>query len=231
MLPLVGMLVVLAGIRSFNDELVVQQIYGVSSMLLFVGLTTYSLDAVQRVVGLGEDRLLLLSPRSRWSVAAKTISVVCVFLAAGYLATLIPHLEEVSAQPGVHVMGLVGYIISIVAGLGLMLFVVYLLKPIRNRVWFVLGSWLLFGAVVATTAVGCILALTRGADMTNWLLGVSAGDGFTNVYASVLPITVGGIPQGSKVPLAFVAGNLLLAVFFWLLAALLARRPNNYLRL
>ena len=78
MIPLIMVIIALAIVRVVSDELVVQQIYGIGVMLLEIAITLYALDAVLRLTGACDDRLLLLSPLSRWRLAVCNMLVLPV---------------------------------------------------------------------------------------------------------------------------------------------------------
>lgn len=231
MLPLVAVVAMLSLVRLFSDELLARQIYGIGVMLLTVGLTIYALDSVVRLIGLGDDRLLLLSPLPRWRLATLSILILSAFLLLCYLATLLPLLKEPSINVAAHGVGLLSYAVSVLTGLGLMLFIVYVIKGFRRRASYVILAWTLFAVVVAGLVTACISALDRLANLDQWILGVSASDSAVNIYASILPIAVIGVSGGDGIVILLSLCNLALGALLWIAATLLARKATNYLRL
>lgn len=144
MIPLIMVIIALAIVRVVSDELVVQQIYGIGVMLLEIAITLYALDAVLRLTGACDDRLLLLSSLSRWRLAVCNMLVLSLYLLCSYGATFLPLAKSSSVDGMVQLANLLGYIVSIFTGLGLMLLVSYTLKNIRTRFPYLLSAWFVF---------------------------------------------------------------------------------------
>lgn len=231
-LPLTACLVVLDVIRVLSDELVVQQIYGIGTMLLFVTLTVYSLDAVIRLIGLGEDRLLLLSPWPRWRLCVVNVVVLGAFLVAVQLIGQIPSLVHAQQSFGTCIGALTAYLISIISGFGLMAMLVYALKKTCSSKFrlliFVWVSYVLTLLIVSAVLIKTIDVFDPGLQ---WLLGVTAQNDATNLFAAILPITFFGKTMGWAVSAIEMVANLCFGLVCWITARFLSSRKTNFLQL
>lgn len=231
MILLIMVIIALAIVRVVSDELVVQQIYGIGVMLVEIAITLYALDAVLRLTGACDDRLLLLSPLSRWHLAVCNMLVLSLYLLCGYGATLLPLAKSSSVDGVVQLANLLGYIVSIFTGLGLMLLVSYALKNIRTRFPYLLSAWFVFSVTILLAVIACVLMLKKVAPEAQWLLGVTSSDSIVNLYSASLPVTVIGLGDQVNNAFFFIAANMLLGIIVWLSAFMLSRRKNNFIRL
>lgn len=230
-IPLIVLIALLRVARLGFDALPVQQVTGIGVMLLSVALTLYALDAVLRLTGLGDDRLLLLSPMSRWRLAVTHAAVLGTYLLLGYLPAPFTDGQPPSADVAYRLADVTGHVVSVFTGLGLMLSIAYALKPIRRRFVFILASWLAYAVVVTAVTVGCLYAIDRVSPDSQWLIGVTASDSAVTVHAAILPITAMGSTASTATVLAFAACNLFLGCLLWATAGVLSHRRNNFLTL
>lgn len=231
MVPLIAMILVLSVVRLSLDQLVVQQVYGIGVMLIEVALTLYALDASLRLTGLCDDRLLLLSPLSRWQLAVRSTCVLSTYLLLGYIATLLPLLNSQSVNLTLQLANLLGYGVSVFTGLGLMLLITYAVKSIRERFQFILSTWVLFSVTTALAVALCVHSLNSAVPSANWLLGVSSAENTVNLYAANLPVTAVGLAGHTPTVFLFILTNLILGAVFWAGTLALARRKHNFIRL
>ena len=231
MVPLITMILILSLVRLSLDQLVVQQVYGIGVMLIEVALTLYALDASLRLTGLCDDRLLLLSPLSRWQLAVRSTCVLSLYLLLGYIATLLPLLNSQSVNLTLQLANLLGYGVSVFTGLGLMLLITYAVKSIRERFQFILSTWVLFSVTTFLAVALCVRALNSAVPSANWLLGVSSAENTINLYAANLPVTAVGLAGHTSTVFLFILTNLVLGAVFWAGALALARRKHNFIRL
>lgn len=223
----------LSVVRLISDTLVVQQIYGVGEMLLGVALTFYALLSILSTTALGDDRLLLLSSKSRWQISCANVVVLLGYLLLSYLFASLPHYarETISLSSGI--LEFASYAVSVFCGLGLMLCIVYVLKAlyIGKRSLFVGLAWFLYLAVVSLFSWGLIVLVEHLLPDVSWLLGVGGGETVINVYATILPISILNTQLSESQIFVFLSANLALALMFWILSYLLSRRAINYLNL
>lgn len=231
MIPLIALLVALAIVRIASDELVVQQIYGVGVLLLETAMTLYALDGVLRLTGVCDDRLLLLSPWSRWRLAVCNVLVLSLYLLFGYVATLIPLAQASSVDGVVHLANLLGYIVSVFAGLGLMMFVSYALKNVRRRFPYLLSVWLVFSLTTLLAMIACVQMLKKVAPEAQWLLGVTSHDSAVNLYSANIPVTLLEFGDHVNASFFFIVANMILGIVVWSGAFIFSRRKNNFIQI
>ncbi|WP_058234754.1 hypothetical protein [Devriesea agamarum] len=229
MMPLILLMAILSIVRLISDDVIVQQIHGIGVMLLSVGLAVYALDYLIRLIGLSEDRLLLLSPKPRWIIAALSSLVMGILLTIGYIAAIIPQVSADGDELLNQLIMFVSYIVSVFSGLGLMVFVVYLLKGVRGKTALRASTWLLFVVIVGAAMAACILSVIHLTEHSNWSIGVASNNSAVNVYATILPVTVLDVKDIAGLALSFAGANAIAGLIFWVSASLLARRPNNYI--
>ena len=230
-IPIIGLSVALSIVRMFSDALFSVQLHGVGTMLVFTGLTLYALDAIMRLVGLGDDRLMLLSPAPRWLLATHVVAQLAGLLTVAYVVALLPLFRMTGVDWRIEAVKALAYVVSVLAGLGLMLLVVYSLKGIGRRMLFLATCWVTYIVIVGLLTVLCVWPLQSVFTLRDWLLGVSGRTDTANVYAALLPLTVNGLSERSDVVLLFTAGNAALACLTWAASALFGRRRQNYLKL
>ena len=231
MVPLIAIILILSIVRLSLDQLVVKQVYGIGVMLIEVALTLYALDASLRLTGLCDDRLLLLSPLSRWQLAVRSTCVLSLYLLLGYIATLLPLLNSQPVNLTLQLANLLGYGVSVFTGLGLMLLIAYAAKSIRERFPFIMSTWALFSVTTLLAVTLCVRALNSAVPSANWLLGVSSAENTVNLYAANLPVTAVGLGTHTPTVFLFILANLVLGTVFWAGALALARRKHNFIRL
>lgn len=231
MVPLVGLIIALTGLRLFSDALAVEQIYAVGIMLLAVASVVYALYQVLLLTGVGDDRLLLLSPLSRFQLAALNSMVLFAYLLLGYLPALLPVLRNETVEYTRLFLNLAGYVISIFTGIGLMLCIAYVLKRMRHKVSFLLLSWAAFSVLVGGAVALVIARLEPAGISSTWILGAGSSENVVNLYGAVVPVTVLNPNLQGTGTLMFLLANLGLGVIAWGIAGFFSRRKNNFLQL
>lgn len=229
-LPLIALMAICSVMRNCSS-LAVQQIGGVGTMLLFVTLTVFSADALLRLIGLCDDRLLLLSPQSRWALAAEAALVLIAYNVLAYIVSLLALIRNTSTSASIVATNICGYIVGVFAQLGLMLAVIFALKFVRHRAAYTVSAWLTWAAVIALMLAGGIQLLRVAAHNPQWIIGVGSNDFVTHLYTVIMPITVAAGDVTLGCVWLFIGLNLLFAVVVWGLSALFAKRRMRFLKL
>ncbi len=229
MLPFVALIIILAVIHLNSDELVVQEIYAVGVMLIDFILVIYSLDSIVQLVGLCSDRLMLLSPKSRWNLVVLNVGVVSCYLLLAHIAGMIPRFAAESISIKFFWLDLLGYISAMLSGFGLMVFIIYCIKKIRSRSTMRICAWVLYLSIASLIAY-CYIKLFSAYQINDlWIIGAVQSTLTCNVYAGLIPITLIDTALSTDKYLAFVFMNLGLSVIFWLGSWIFSKKKNNYL--
>lgn len=229
--PLIGAMLLVSITRLFSDSILMEQIHGITTMLLAAGITVYALDALVRLIGLADDRLALMSPRSRWQVLLVNAAVLAALLVLGYIAHVIPTLVHQGMNVADQFWELFAYLVSVCAGFGLMTMLVYLLKPIRTRGTFRSSTWGLVAVTQLGLIAGTVAIVIAVLGEGRWVLGVSGAQGTGNVYAGFVPVTILQAESAHTPILLFVVANACLAAVMWIFGWILSRRKNNFIEL
>ncbi len=229
MLPLAGLILILAIVRINSDELAVLQAFAVGRMLIDFILVLYALDSIIQLAGLCADRLLLLSPMSRWRITLNNVCIVGLYLLIAHIIGMIPQFTYDNFELNSFWIDLSGYIAALISGLGLMVFVAFLMKGIRSKTSMHIFDWLLYiGFTIIWTYLFVGLFKTYNIDSL-WIIGVSESILTCNIYAGLLPITLIDVAISSSVYFQFVLINLSVGTALWIVAWLLSKKRNNYL--
>lgn len=229
MLPLSGLLLILAIIRINSNELVVQQIFSVGRMLIDFILFLYALDSIVQLTGLCSDRLLLLAPISRWKLTIDNALIVGVYLTIAHVIGIIPQCVQDDFVANTYWFDFIGFLASLVTGLGLMVLIVHLVKVMKSRSSMHISAWILYLGITFLIVYWCIRILPVYDIDTLWIIGAVQNSQTCNIYAGIIPITLLDILVPAETYYLFTMMNLGLGIIFWLFAWLLSKKKNNYL--
>lgn len=229
MLPLSGLLLVLAIVRINSDELVAQQIFSVGRMLIDFILFLYALDSIVQLTGLCSDRLLLLAPLSRWKLTIDNVLIVGIYLIIAHVIGMIPQCVQDDFTVNTFWFDFVGFLASLVTGLGLMVLITRLVKGMKSRTSMHIGAWVLYLGITSLIVYWCIRIMPVYDIDTLWIIGAVQNSQTCNIYAGIVPITLLDILLPAETHYLFTMMNLGLGIIFWAFAWLLTKKKNNYL--
>ena len=231
LVPFITAMLAVSIARLLSDSLVMQQVHGIATMLLMVGMTLYALDSVVRFIGLGDDRLGLMSPKSPWLMLLLNAVALGALLALAYTAHLLPTMFETGSTAMARLRGFGSYLVSVTAGLGLVTVLVYALKAVRGRGLFRALSWGAIAVVEAGLVAVTIATVISVFGERQWALGVSGAEDAVNVHLGFVPVSVLDPASHPSAVTGFAVANLVFALVLWGTAWLLSRRRNNYIEL
>ena len=229
LVPLIALKYLLTIAAPAIDNIAVAMAYELGCLILVVALAVYAIHSVLRLTGVCDDRLALLSPTSRITLAAKNMAILAGYLIVSYLASYIPTFRESKPDMAHYLLPIPNYCISVFTGLSLMLFISYLLKSVRKRFALVVSAWISYAAVTAAGLAGIVLSLSGMHDQPHWLVGAAPGAKGFNFYSGIIPTCIVGVTPSVKVILAVMGANLAAGIIFFAGAYMLQRRRNNYL--
>lgn len=229
--PLVGASCILVVVRLFSDHLAAKQVHGIGVMLLMVAMTVYALDYVIGVIGLGNDRLLLLSPTSRFRTLLMSCTVMSGYLVAGYVVTSIPAWHETTrGWPSVLLEG-AGYLTSLFVGFGMVSALTYSAKFVRGRGAMRIVCWAAVTALQAVLSGMCAVMLVRHFGVESWIIGAGSDADVVNVFSGLIPISALGVHDPERLCWPFIATNIVFGIVLWTAARFQAGRGVNYIEL
>ncbi len=231
MLPLIGLILILALVRINSDELIALEVFSIGRMLIDFILVLYALDSIIQVSGLCADRLMLMSSVSRWKIALYNAIVVGVYLLIAHEVGMLPQLYIDSYEISHFYFDLLGYITALTFGLGLMVFVTDLLKDMRSRSSLHICAWILYISLNCLLAYFYIRLFKTFQIDSPWIIGVVNTPSTYNIYAALLPITILDASLVVKSYLQFILINLGMGILVWLAGWLLSLKRNNYLEI
>ena len=139
-----------------------------------------------------------------------------LYLLLGYIATLLPLLNSQSVNLTLQLANLLGYGVSVFTGLGLMLLITYAVKSIRERLQFILSTWVLFSVTTFLAVALCVRALNSAVPSANWLSrGQLRRRTRSTSMPQNLPVTAVGLGGHNQTVFLFILANLILGTVFW----------------
>ncbi len=229
MVPLLALLLILAGVRLASDSSVVLGIYGIGGMLLSVALTIYGLYSIVSLISKCNDRLMLLSPMSRWSLLINNLLVVSGYLVIGYVIMCIPSFGEGKIEAPLFFTELLSYLVSIFSGFGIMACFAYLFKKVGKSSHAPLMVSAFFIVVQCMLPYLLIKFLNSYLGEIVWVIGVGSDELLFNVFAGILPVTVIGLKIALSDMILFISINFAIGLVMWLIAWSISKTKVNYL--
>ena len=228
-IPALMLLLVISIIKMCIDTLLVQQIYSISLILIFSGMSVYALDYLITLVGVNKDYLMLSSPMSRFITAQINCSVLTLYLALGGAIVALTSKSTNLVQVDLAVF--VQYIFSVLSSLYLMLCIVVLLKKIRSSMAYRIGAWMCFIIVICILAALVISNISLISSSENWLIGSTTLSSGSVIYTSALPIVLFDPINPVHLTITFALYNAALFAGCFCLSCVLMRRPCDYVSL
>lgn len=229
MLPGVAVLLVLSGIRMLSDATALVQVHAIAVMIISVFLAVFALDTLLRCIALAEDRLMLLSPVSRWGLVVRSAATTGTYLVLAYVASSLPGWFADGSRTDLQLVGVLGYVCSVVCGLGFTAALTFALNGLTGVTKVRAMAWTVFAATTGLYAWMAVLVVQALCGHASWLVGVSGSKDLVNLYAISVPVSFLGAEGPVALGLWGCVASAVLAVVLWVAAWALSRRRQNYL--
>ncbi len=230
MLPFAVLILILSIAHISSSKEVVNEVYGIGSMFLSFTLAVYALTSIISLIGLCDDRLLLLSPMSRWKLVLKDTSILAFYLLIAHIVRTIPKFSYKTFDLNFYLLEMIGYLISLFSGLGLMVMFVYVLKGINSRSVYLAVAWVMYIAVTFLLLYIVVQLINKHIGNYMWFIGATPSEHTTNLYGGICPVTLIDMHLESSKLIIFDLYNLAVGVVAWVVSKIISIHRINYLQ-
>ncbi|MGL5550069.1 MAG: hypothetical protein ACRDD4_10265 [Culicoidibacterales bacterium] len=228
LLPVLLIAVLMCGIRLvYDDNLIIMQIHSILLIISECFVCGYTLYYLNSLIGLGQDKLILMSPKPKFTVLLLSTLILVIFMMLNFILFSAPML--LAGKMSFILLTIGKRLLSMLAGIGTFMLFTLILKGTNNKLLIKYVPWIasiIITLVVSIGTIGYLDSITS--SELNWLVGSSLSTELSQIYLGLLVINVDF--DGS---IAFISIlNFAFCVVTWSLIYVLMKRMRiNYLEL
>ncbi|MGL6058954.1 MAG: hypothetical protein ACRC17_11640 [Culicoidibacterales bacterium] len=228
LLPVLLIAVLMCGIRLvYDDNLIIMQIHSILLIISECFVCGYALYYLNSLIGLGQDKLILMSPKPKFTVLLLSTLILVIFMMLNFILFSAPML--LAGKMSFILLTIGKRLLSMLAGIGTFMLFTLILKGTNNKLLIKYVPWIasiIITLVVSIVTIGYLDSITS--SELNWLVGSSLSTELSQIYLGLLVINVDF--DGS---IAFISIlNFAFCVVTWSLIYVLMKRMRiNYLEL
>lgn len=192
-LPIIIISCLMSILFTFNyEDMIYIQIFAITTMISSVLLIGYTLNYLNGLIGLGQDRLVLSANESKFKVLIRSSLVLTLFILVNYLILSVPLIFNSDFILFDFIFAFLLKAVSIITGLFVFLLITFICKIFFSR--YLIIKYLPWIVYIIITVICSLCSINYLNHLSNsdieWVIGASIGSYYSVFYVGFLQILV-----------------------------------------